>query len=190
MIDKAALRAEMRLRRKALSDTNPWAGEGLASHAATVVELHDAAAPTVALYCPQGSEIDPTALAHALIERGARLALPVVVDREAPLIFRGWTPDEPLEEDLAGCPSPLDLAEVVAPDIIITPLIAFDGRGGRLGQGGGYYDRTFEALRERSPRPRFIGLAFAGQEVAALPMESHDQPLDGVLTESGYRAFA
>ncbi|MFN3352877.1 MAG: 5-formyltetrahydrofolate cyclo-ligase [Brevundimonas sp.] len=190
MIDKAALRAEMRLRRKALADTTPWAGEGLAAHASTILNLHEAAAPVIAFYCPQGSEIDPTALAHALIERGARLALPVVVDRAAPLIFRAWTPDEPLEEDLAGCPSPLELAEVVTPDVILTPLIAFDARGGRLGQGGGYYDRTFQALRDRSPRPRLIGLAFAGQEVGRLPMESHDQPLDGVLTESGYRAFA
>lgn len=190
MSDKAALRAEMRLRRKALAETTPWAPEGLASHATAILDLHRTGSPIIALYCPQGSEIDPTALAHALIERGARLALPVVVDREAPLIFRAWSPDEPLEEDLAGCPSPLELAEVVTPDVILTPLIAFDARGGRLGQGGGYYDRTFQALRDRSPRPRLIGLAFAGQEVGRLPMESHDQPLDGVLTESGYRAFA
>ncbi len=74
---------------------------------------------------------------------------------------------------------------MVTPDLILTPLLAFDGAGGRLGQGGGYYDRTFAAL----PEAIRIGLAFAGQEIAAVPMASHDQRLDGVLTESGYRAF-
>jgi len=108
----------------------------------------------------------------------------VVVQRGGALIFRHWTPGDPLETDLGGCPAPLPSAEAVIPDLILTPLLAFDRDGGRLGQGGGYYDRTLAALPD-VPR---IGLAYAGQEVEALPMDAHDQWLDGVLTEVGYIA--
>ena len=100
------------------------------------------------------------------------------------MIFRRWSPGEPLERDAAGCPAPLPLAEVVDPELIVTPLLAFDDFGGRLGQGGGFYDRTFAAR----PDAIRIGFAFAGQRVDRLPMERHDIPLHGVLTESGYTA--
>ncbi len=101
------------------------------------------------------------------------------------MIFRRWSPGDPLEPDTAGCPAPLPLAEIVDPDLVITPLLAFDDFGGRLGQGGGYYDRTF-AVRPTAIR---IGLAFAGQRVDRLPVEAHDIRLHGVLTEAGYRPY-
>ena len=87
-------------------------------------------------------------------------------------------------------PAPLDLAGEIAPDLIIVPLLAFDASGGRLGQGGGYYDRTLEALRalDRVPPIAAVGLAYAAQQMDNLPMDPHDQPLDGVLTEAGYRS--
>ena len=100
------------------------------------------------------------------------------------MIFRRWSPGEPLEMDAAGCPAPLPLAGVVDPDLIITPLLAFDDFGGRLGQGGGYYDRTFAAR----PDAIRIGLAYAGQNIPRLPTEDHDVRLHGVLTEVGYRS--
>ena len=131
-----------------------------------------------------GSELDPERLARALISAGAVICLPVVVERAAPMIFRRWLPGEPLELDAAGCPAPLPLAETVDPDLIVTPLLAFDDHGGRLGQGGGYYDRTFAAR----PGVIRIGLAFSGQRVERLPMDRHDIPLHGVLTETGYTA--
>jgi 5-formyltetrahydrofolate cyclo-ligase len=68
---------------------------------------------------------------------------------------------------------------------MITPLLGFDRRGGRIGQGGGHYDRTLAALRAH--RPIFaLGLAYAGQEVARAPNEPHDQRLDAMLTEIAY----
>ena len=100
------------------------------------------------------------------------------------MVFRRWSPGEPLEMDAAGCPAPLPLAETVDPDLIVTPLLAFDDFGGRLGQGGGYYDRTFAAR----PDVIRVGLAFAGQRVDRLPTERHDIALHGVLTEVGYTA--
>jgi 5-formyltetrahydrofolate cyclo-ligase len=90
-----------------------------------------------------------------------------------------------LVPDLAGIPAPLETAEPVTPDLILTPLLAFDVEGGRLGQGGGYYDRTFAAL----PDAIRIGVAYAGQAVERVPMQAHDVRLDGVLTEAGYRSI-
>lgn len=137
----------------------------------------------VALYAAVGSELDPAPLARALLAAGRTLCLPVAVERDAPLVFRRWDPGEPLEMDAAGCPAPLPLSETVDPSLILCPLLAFDDQGGRLGQGGGYYDRTFAAR----PDALRIGLAYAGQAVERLPMERHDIRLHGVLTETGYR---
>ena len=182
--DRPAFRAAMRLRRRALAAAQPDAGDRLAAH---LERLPPGA--SIAVYRAIGSEIDPQPLAVALAARGRSLCLPVVVARDAPLLFRRWGPGDVLEADAAGCPAPLPLAEVIRPDLILVPLLAFDARGGRLGQGGGFYDRTLDGLRRHPSPPGFIGLAFAGQEIAAVPMASHDQRLDGVLTESGYRAF-
>jgi 5-formyltetrahydrofolate cyclo-ligase len=74
----------------------------------------------------------------------------------------------------------------VVPDVLLIPLLAFDATGYRLGYGGGYYDRTLSALRAQKPVIA-IGIAYAGQQVAAVPHEAHDQRLDGVLTEEGLR---
>ncbi len=90
-----------------------------------------------------------------------------------------------LELDAAGVPAPLPLSDTVTPDLILTPLLAFDAAGSRLGQGGGYYDRTFAAL----PEVTRIGVAYAGQEVGRLEIEAHDVRLHGVLTQTGYRSF-
>lgn len=128
--------------------------------------------------------MDPEPLVQALWSAGVKTCLPVVLERDAPMIFRCWSPGEPLEEDAAGCPAPLPLAEVVDPDLILTPLLAFDDYGGRLGQGGGFYDRTFAAR----PGVIRIGFGYSGQRVERLPMESHDVRLHGVLTEVGYTA--
>lgn len=176
--DKAALRAEMRAIRRRLSHENPEAAERVAAHAGLP------SGKLVAVYRAMGSELDPEALARALIIEHRQLCLPVVIERDAPMIFRRWTLGDPLEIDAAGCPAPLPLAEVCDPDLIITPLLAFDAAGGRLGQGGGYYDRTFAAR----PTVTRIGLGYAGQQRADLPTASHDIRLHGVLTEAGYQA--
>ena len=157
----------------------PLAADRAAAHADNLP-----AATPVAIYRAIGSELDPEPLARALLTAGRSLCLPVVLQRDAPMIFRRWTPGDPLEMDAAGCPAPLPLAEVVDPDLIVTPLLAFDDFGGRLGQGGGYYDRTFAAR----PDAIRIGFAYEGQRVACLPMERHDVALHGVLTEVGYTA--
>jgi len=94
--------------------------------------------------------------------------LPIVINADEPLKFER-----------------VDGSGHATPDLIIAPLLAFDRAGGRLGQGGGHYDRTIEALRARGP-VFVIGLAYAGQEIEAVPCEPHDQRLDAILTEIGY----
>nr|WP_246328960.1 5-formyltetrahydrofolate cyclo-ligase [Brevundimonas lenta] len=177
MIDKHELRATMRAARKRLAGLDPEASLRAAEHAAAlpVVEV-------VAVYRAIGSELDMDALSLALSRLGRVLCLPVVIQADAPMIFRRWAPGEPLELDLVGVPAPLLLADTVTPDLILTPLLAFDLDGGRLGQGGGYYDRTFAAL----PEALRIGFAYVGQQVDGLPVYRHDIRLHGVLTEVGY----
>lgn len=136
-------------------------------------------------YRPQGGEMDPTPVLRRFSACGARLALPVAVDREAPLIFRAWTEHDPLTPDAFGIASPTESSPGVTPDVIIAPVLAFDRRGGRLGQGAGAFDRTLAVLRGQGSL-LVIGLAFADQEVDQAPMEAHDQGLDAILTESGY----
>ena len=181
MTDKHQLRAAMRATRKRLAGLDAGAAGRAAEQAGALPP-----GPIVAVYRAIGSELDVEALSRALIQSGRELCLPVVIERDAPMIFRRWSPGEPLELDEAGVPAPFPLAEVVEPDLILTPLLAFDARGGRLGQGGGYYDRTFAAR----PDVTRIGFAYAGQQVDDLPVEPHDIRLHGVLTETGYRPFA
>jgi 5-formyltetrahydrofolate cyclo-ligase len=166
---------------------------------AIAAEAPDAAERAAALFPPDrfanvrivsgfrafADELDPWPLMRRLAEAGARLALPAVVGRGQPLAFRRYAPGDPLAPDAAGIAAPPPDAEVVRPDLVIAPLLAFDRFGGRLGQGGGYYDRTLAALRAQGP-VFVLGLAHAGQAVARVPMDAHDQRLDAILTETAY----
>jgi 5-formyltetrahydrofolate cyclo-ligase len=141
---------------------------------------------TVAGYRPIRGEIDPAPLMTGLAAAGATLCLPAARPGQA-LTFRRWAPGEPLVSGGLGVEEPQDDAPLVTPDLIIVPLAAFDAAGNRLGYGAGFFDRTLEALRLSAP-VFALGLAYADHEVAAIPVEPHDQKLDAILTEKGYRA--
>ncbi len=184
---KVTLRLDARARRKALMIEHPEADWMAADHAhAMLAAIRRQSPGVVALYKALGAELDPRPLGETLRKAGWSLALPAAVAQDAPLVFRAWSPGEPLAHDLSGIAAPLATAEEVRPDLVIVPLLAFDRQGGRLGQGGGHYDRTLEALRGEPSPPPFIGLAYSGQARDDLPREPHDQPLDGILTEAGY----
>ena len=182
---KAALRADLRAHRRRLAATIPDAAQRAAAHFG---ETDLAGISAAALYHPVGAEMDPKPLARLLKARGVRLGWPVVVARDNPLVFREQDEHAALVPDAIGILSPPTYAPAVRPDLIVAPLLAFDARGGRLGQGGGYYDRTVGALRA-SGKVLMIGLAYSGQQVPDIPMGPYDQVLDGVLTEEGYRRF-
>lgn len=180
--DKRALRAHMRALRAHLKAARPDAGV-LAAERLPLEALPPFA--TFAGYVACGSEIDPLPLMQRLAEAGARPALPVAERLEAALEFRAWDRGSPLQPDAFGIPAPAPSAAVVAPDLVIAPLLAFDRRGGRLGQGAGHYDRSLADLR-RTRRVFVLGLAYAGQELAEIPLEAHDQRLDAILTETEF----
>ena len=183
---KAALRIEARRHRKALQVQHPEADWMIADRVQDLLDVFRLGPGVAALYQALGAEIDPRPLGDALVRKGWRLALPAVIDLQGPLEFRAWAPRDTLAHDLAGLPAPRDSAAPVVPSLILVPLLAFDRRGHRLGQGGGFYDRTFEALRRLPGAPPLVGLAFAGQELDTVPNGPLDQPLDGILTEAGY----
>jgi len=142
------------------------------------------ASGVVSGFYPYGSEIDCTGLLERLSGEGWVTALPVVVGPDQPLRFRAWKPGEALEPGAWSIPVPVEAAPEVDPDVLLVPLLAYDRHGYRLGYGGGFYDRTLDRLRAQKPVTA-IGVAFAGQEVDAVPHDAHDQPLDWMLTERG-----
>ena len=135
-------------------------------------------------YLSIGSEIDPIAAMTTLHESGRQLCVPVVDGPRRPLRFLHWAPDAPLITAAFGVRIPADGNEL-KPVALIVPLLAFDRQGYRLGYGGGYYDRTLKALRAEAPDIVAIGFAYSGQEVAAVPKEEFDQPLNLVVTDLG-----
>ncbi|WP_241527267.1 5-formyltetrahydrofolate cyclo-ligase [Sphingomonas turrisvirgatae] len=135
---------------------------------------------TVSSYMPVGSEADPSAIAFAAAERGCRIVLPHVASRESPVAFHVWNPGEPLIAGPLGLQQPSTDSVEAEPDVILTPLLAFDAALNRLGQGAGHYDRVFERL----PGAWRIGVAWSVQRVQLLVTDSWDVPLHGVVTEA------
>jgi 5-formyltetrahydrofolate cyclo-ligase len=177
---KAALRREALARRDAL----PAQVRQAAAEAVAVREFPVDVPPGVLVsgFSPIGSEFNPLPLMRRLAGRGARLALPVVIGRGQPLVFRAWALGEPLGKGVWGIREPPADAAEVMPDILLAPLAAFDRIGHRIGYGAGYYDLTLSALRARKPILA-VGLAYAAQEIAAVPATARDARLDLVLTE-------
>ncbi len=139
-------------------------------------------AAIVSGYHPIGSELDPRPLLATLHSQGHEIALPVVVERGAPLVFRIWREGDPMSEGAFGVREPLPEASEVRPDVLLVPTLAFDRQGFRLGYGGGFYDRTLALLRQDGS-PLAIGIAFAAQEVDRVPVAEYDQPLNWIVTE-------
>jgi 5-formyltetrahydrofolate cyclo-ligase len=177
---KAELRREASARREALSPSErQQAAEAIAGRPFPIAI---AAGAIVAGFMPMKSEINPLPLMRKLAEEGAALALPVVSGRGRPLTMRAFNVGDTLAAGVWGIREPPPSAPVVAPDILLVPLLAFDRRGHRIGYGAGYYDMTIAALRAVKTIAA-IGLAFAKQEVPAVPVTARDALLDLVLTE-------
>ncbi len=144
----------------------------------------------ITAYLPISSEADPMAILKEAAARGHVCAMPCVVARGEPLVFRRWQPGDLLIDGPHGTRQPVAEAAVVEPQLVIVPLLAFDKVGRRLGYGGGYYDRTLAFLRARGGKQIVaVGLAFSGQETDELPEHAADQRLDWIVTERGAKAF-
>lgn len=174
---KSAARAAAFARRRAAFAA---ATSAQADHLDRVLAAHRGV--PVAGYMAIRTEIDPTPAMVRAAEHGP-VCVPVIEGTGLPLRFRAWTPGCAMIEGPFGAKIPRD-GDWITPGIVIVPLVAFTRAGGRLGYGGGFYDRTLQGLRARGP-VLAIGFAFAAQEDPALPLEPTDQPLDLIVTEAG-----
>ena len=174
------MRREAAARREALpADMRATAAQAVAQRAFPVALAPGA---IVSGFMPLKSEINPVPLMRTLADAGAALALPVVAGTGKPLTMRAYRFGDVLASGVWGIREPSPDRPQVFPDVLLVPLLAFDRRGHRLGYGAGYYDMTIGALRAQKPVVA-VGIAFAAQEVAEVPVTARDAFLDLVLTE-------
>ncbi len=179
--EKRRLRAVAKARRAAAAETGALAAEAVCGNLMAAVPLP--AGAVVSAYWPMGNELDPRPLMLELHGAGHGIALPVVIEAGQPLVFRAWSPGDSLEPAAFGTRIPGPDKPALTPAVVLAPLLAFDRQGYRLGYGGGFYDRTLEILRRRGAALA-IGLAFAAQEVPAVPRDPNDKRLDWIVTEA------
>ena len=184
-ISKKTFRDNARARRTELAHAHPEFARDVAEH---VAALKIANGSVVGGYIAIGDEADPHIILKKLTLQNCTLAFPRVHAKDEPLVFHRWKAGQNLRRGAYGIPEPAKDWPLAYPKILLVPLLAFDRQGHRLGYGGGYYDRTLDFLRANST-VRAIGVAYAGQQVAELPREAHDHPLDAVVTENGVREF-
>jgi 5-formyltetrahydrofolate cyclo-ligase len=185
--DKRILRGTMIAWRGGLSEAERQAA------AAGLVETWQLERPVetpavVSGFWPMAEELDIRPLMIELYNQGCQLALPVVVAKKQPLVFRAWRPGDALEAGVFGTLHPSPKREVVEPDALIVPLLAVDEEGWRLGYGGGFYDRTLEALRAKK-KITAVGVGFNDQLMPEVPHGPSDQRLDWLLTDKRACAF-
>ncbi|MBU2083280.1 MAG: 5-formyltetrahydrofolate cyclo-ligase [Alphaproteobacteria bacterium] len=179
--DKTQLRHRMRTLRAEAAARDPDAAEKLAD--LFPMKLLERYGPVVAGYVAINEEIDPAPLMQRLSRAGAELCLPRIED-DGRMTWRLWSIGEPLERRPFGLSEPGVDAPEVNPTLILTPLLAFDAMGNRLGYGKGHYDQAIGTLRDAG-RAFACALAYAAQQIDSVPSESHDQPLDWALTPIG-----
>jgi 5-formyltetrahydrofolate cyclo-ligase len=177
---KRALRRSLKARRELLAAANPDAARRLVPHLRLPTLPH-----VVSGTVPIGSELDPRPLMQHLASLGAQLTLPRTPPKGQPLTFHAWTRETTFVRSAFGVDEPSPQTPTLVPDLVLVPLLGFDRTGARLGYGGGYYDVTLRALRAVGP-VFALGVAFAGQEVSAVPVEAFDERLDAVVTEQGW----
>ena len=185
---KKRLRAEALARRDALDPV--WRIERSLEMADAALDASPIEPGTVVSgFWPMRSEVDVRPMMFALMESGARLCLPAILDKQT-IVFRELVRGAPFVDMGFGTAGPGPEAEVLEPSLMLVPLAAFDDRGHRIGYGAGYYDRAIARLQQNGHAPRLLGIAFDCQEVERVPDEPHDVVIPAILTERGVRRFA
>ncbi len=173
-------RALMRSRRMAMNRTErAEKTTALLSNLRAAFGLSDPSC--IGFYWPFKGEPDMRGFVREQIRHGASAALPVVVEKAAPVEFWRWQPRQPLARGIWDIPIPAE-REVVLPTVLLVPLLGFDQQGYRLGYGGGYYDRTLASFRQR---PHAIGVGFEVGRLDSIHPFPHDIPMDAIVTEDG-----
>ena len=177
MTEKHALRKKLLAMRKEMApEEKAWRDKAIGERLLGWLEENPAA--SIGVYWPTQGEPDLTAIYRVLDERGVRLALPVVVRRDAPLVFHAWRPGDLLTADAHGVMAPVERRAAVQPELLAVPCVGFNAHGYRLGYGGGYYDRT---LAVKAP-PRTVGIAYAMCE-AVFEGGSYDVKMGAIIAE-------
>lgn len=176
-VKAAARKAAFARRKKAHSETRSALG---VAHLISVLTEHKGKA--IAGYMPIRTEINPLP-AMAAMAAWSPIGVPYIQGEGQALKFANWRPDSEMVDGPFGAQVPAAL-DFITPEVVVVPLVAFDLNGGRLGYGGGFYDRTLEGLRAERPTLA-IGYAYSAQEAEALPLEPTDQPLDAIVTDEG-----
>jgi 5-formyltetrahydrofolate cyclo-ligase len=184
--DKSQLREHYLVKRQAISDADRAAWT-MAACEKIYTTIHPIAPPSavIAGYKPVKGEIDPMPALTKLLAHNHRMALPVMGKEEGrkQLSFHPWKPGDTLTVKQYGIHEPELGAEILLPDIVIVPLVAYDLNGNRLGYGGGYYDAVLRKLRAVKPDFIAIGVGFSLQEDTMLPSEAYDEKLHKIITE-------
>jgi 5-formyltetrahydrofolate cyclo-ligase len=186
--DWASFRAAWRREKLTARETMSEREHALASAAidAYLTSLLEPQPPRTVAFCwPVRKEFDCRPLLGRLLAAGWQACQPVVVAKDAPMVFRAWQPESAMTTDCFGIPVPADGA-VVVPDIVLLPLVAFDEQGYRLGYGGGFFDRT---LARMAAKPATIGVGFEFGRLESLLPQAHDVPLDAIVTERQVRQY-
>jgi len=179
-IDKSQARTDAFARRKLAHGT----GLDIRAQAHLRTALAPFSGRVLSGFMPIRTEIDPLPV---MSDWTAPVGVPVIQGKGQALVFHRWTPDCEMITGPFGARVPAG-GEVVVPQVLIVPLVAFDAAGNRLGYGGGFYDRTLEALRQQRDTIA-IGYAYSAQRAEVLPLEPTDQPLDFMVTELGVQEF-
>ncbi|MCA8969019.1 MAG: 5-formyltetrahydrofolate cyclo-ligase [Planctomycetes bacterium] len=178
------LRKELRARRAAVSrEVRATVVQHVRGALDGVIAARNSAGlepPKIAFYWPIHGELSLVDLMKDVAGQELTVLLPVVTGPDEPLEFREWTRSTPMRRGAWNIPEPAE-GKDVTPDVLLVPLVGFDERRYRLGNGGGYYDRT---LASRVPRPRAIGIGFEVLRLPTIHPEPHDVPMDLILTEA------
>ena len=176
-VKAAARKAAFARRKEAHSEARSALG---VAHLISVLSDHKGKVMTG--YMPIRTEINPLP-AMAAMAAWSSIGVPYIEGQGLPLKFASWRPDSDMVDGPFGAQVPAKL-EFITPEVVVVPLVAFDRKGGRLGYGGGFYDRTLEGLRAQRPTLA-IGYAYGAQQAEDLPLEPTDQPLDAIVTDEG-----
>lgn len=177
---RRATRADLLAKRLAVPRNKRRAAESACANCILerIFELNPAC---IGFYWPFRGEIALNDIVESLVAEGTEAALPVVVEKNAPLEFWAWQPGMALQPGIWRIPVPADRS-LRHPDLLLVPLLGFDTAGYRLGYGGGYYDRT---LARMTPRPRTLGVGYALGRLRSISPQAHDIPMDIIVTEEG-----
>lgn len=177
------MRAHLRSRRREAASADEQASIALCDVFMSNISLPENC--VVGAYIEQGSEMDPAIIVEVLRDQGFKIAMPSIEEIDGSLSFREYEFGNKLEIGPLKIPQPFSTVPLVEPDVILVPLLGFDRKGERLGQGRGYYDRYLASMRSKKVLIA-IGLAYATQEEEKIPSAEHDQKLDAVVTEKEF----